>query len=64
MALDGKQHPSVYQKLSDVQGTPTMFFVNKNGNIEKQYDGKRDSSSMLKFICSQISSDSSGLCLV
>lgn len=62
MALDGKKHPDIYNKLPQVEGTPTMFFVNKNGNIGAEFKKERTMNQMLSFICSHIASDSSGLC--
>ena len=64
MSIDGKKHPVIYKKMPNIQGTPTMFFVNKNGKIESEYSGSRDMKHMMSFICSKISSDSSGFCLV
>lgn len=64
MAIDAKKFPVVYEKIKDVRGTPTMFFVEKTGRIGAEFRGARTADAMLSFICSQISNDASGFCLV
>ena len=63
LAINSKKYPKVFDIMS-IQGTPSMFFVDRNGRIGKEHLSERTASSFLKFICSQISNDVSGFCLM
>ena len=64
IAIDGQKYPEIYKKLPNVQGTPTMLFVNRNGEIGSEFNGQRTTEDMMKFICSNVSNNTSGFCLI
>lgn len=52
MTLDGDENPDMISKLG-VEGFPTLFFIDRSGNIKKKYDGGRSEEELISAICSE-----------